>query len=182
MRIIAGKFKGKTLHPPAQFKARPTTDRARESLFNVLDGHFDFDGKSILDLFAGTGAISIESVSRGAAAVTAVDIEPISKKFIGQTCREWGIGNIKVIHADVFALAKRANASFDLVFADPPYAEKRIPLLPDLILNSGWLKPEAILVLEHGASNTFEKHTHFMEHRAYGHVHFSFFRAKSAES
>lgn len=153
---------------------------AREALFNILGGMFDFEGKTVLDLFAGTGAVSLEFVSRGAKSVTAIDIEMMSKKFIGNTIREWEINNMRIVRADVFALAKKANESFDIVFADPPYGNKRFGLVPQMIFDSGWLAEGGLVIVEHSEEYSFDDHPYFEKHKRYGSVNFSFFRKPSA--
>ncbi len=177
MRIVSGKFKGRKINPPAGIKARPTTDMAREGLFNVLQNRIDLEGIEVLDLFCGTGAVSLEFLSRGAKSATAVDIEFGSKKFITSLLKSWEINNMRVVRANVFALAKKANKAFDVVFADPPYAMTDFEKIPELVLKSGWVKPGGIFILEHGSEKNFEDIPHFDELRKYGNVHFSFFLA-----
>ncbi len=176
MRVIGGKYKGRKLYPPAGMKARPTTDLAREGLFNILANIATIEHSNVLDLFCGTGGISLEFISRGAQKVIAVDVETKSKLFIEGICREWEIKNLRVVKADIFKLVNKANEQFEIVFADPPYADPRFAQLPDMILSSGWVKPGGILILEHGESNNYESHPSLEMHRAYGGVNFSFFR------
>lgn len=176
MRIISGHFKGRRLSPPKNIKARPTTDMAREALFNMLTGDFDISNFKILDLFAGTGAISFEFVSRGVKSVTAIDIEHISTKFISHVIRDWEIDNMRIVRADVLRLATKANETFDIVFADPPYGHKRFQEIPQLILDSGWLVKGGLLIVEHSDEYKFDAHPNFTHHRRYGAVNFSFFR------
>lgn len=149
---------------------------AREALFNVLNGELDLNGIDVLDLFTGTGAIAIEFISRGAASATAIDVDYISKRFIDSIKREWEIDNLKVVKADIFKLMKKANQSFDVVFADPPYADPRYPQLPDMLFESGWIKKDGLLILEHSEEHSFETHPYFQSHRKYSSVNFSFFR------
>lgn len=163
-------------------KARPTTDMAREALFNVLKNQITLEDKDVLDLFAGTGAISIEFLSRGARSATAIDIDFLSRKFIETLRKSWDIDNLKAVKADVFQLMKNPNRSFDIVFADPPYAHKRFKEIPDLILASGWLKEDGLLIVEHSGDTDFENNPYCFDHRKYGHVNFSFFRAPGAHS
>ncbi len=176
MRIISGKFKGRRFTPPSRIKARPTTDMAREALFNVLNGELDLHGIDVLDLFTGTGAIALEFISRGAASATAIDVDYISKRFIDGIKREWEIENLKVVKADIFKLMKKANQSFDVVFADPPYADPRYPQLPDMLFESGWIKQNGLLILEHSDEHSFETNPYFQSHRKYSSVNFSFFK------
>lgn len=176
MRIIGGKFKGRTFRPGKSFKARPTTDFARENLFNILHHRMDIDALNVLDLFGGTGSISLEFASRGCSAVTCVEGDFRHYSFIRSVVGELKLEKVVTpLRADVFKYIKRATASFDLVFADPPYDLKDLDKIPDLILNSSLLKEDAILILEHGKTNDFSSHPNFEEIRIYGSVHFSFF-------
>lgn len=181
MRIIAGKFKGRKLRPPRNLDARPTTDMAREGLFNVLREKFPIENGAVLDLFFGSGAVALEFVSRGAGEVTAVDIRLTSKKFLETIAREWEIDNLKVVKADVFKLIARAKGRFDIVFADPPYDLDRLGDLPDLALASQWLEQGGVFILEHGAAHDFSDHPALILHKKFGHVHFSFFRNPQGE-
>lgn len=176
MRVVGGKYKAKRFTAPKQIKARPTTDMAKEALFNVLSHHGLLTDAVVLDLFFGIGGISLEFVSRGAASVTAVDVSPLSKRHLIHIAQDWGIENLRVVQADVFNLFKSPKGKFDIVFADPPYAEKRIPELPDLVWNTGWLSPGGTFILEHGEETDLSDHPRFTEHHQMGNVHFSFFR------
>lgn len=175
MRIIAGKLRGRRLNPPTNLPVRPTTDMARESLFNILNNYVDYEECSVMDLFAGTGAVSIEFISRGAKEVTSIDINNACTDFIKATARQLNIDNIHVVRADVFDLLKRANRKFDIVFADPPYSLQDLAQLPTLVFGSGVLSEDGIFILEHPKEYTFEEHPNFWQHRAYGKVNFSFF-------
>lgn len=175
MRIIAGKLRGRRLNPPANLPVRPTTDMARESLFNILNNYVDYEECAVLDLFAGTGAVSVEFVSRGAQQVTSVDINNGCTEYIKSVARQLNLDNLHVVRADVFDLLKRANRQFDIVFADPPYALADLPKLPDLVMSSGVLKDNGTFVLEHPKAVSFEDHPFFWQHRAYGKVNFTFF-------
>ncbi|HOY32354.1 MAG TPA: RsmD family RNA methyltransferase [Bacteroidales bacterium] len=177
MRIISGKLGGRKLHPPANLPARPTTDLARESLFNILNNIIDFDGLSVLDLFAGTGSVSFEFVSRGSSDVTAVDQDGRSVSFIIRTCEDFKIDNIRAYRSDVFTFIRHAFKKYDLIFADPPYDLVSVAGLPDKIFQKDLLKPEGILILEHPGHLDFSKHPKFSQHRKYGKVNFSFFVA-----
>ncbi len=178
MRIISGKFRGRRLTPPKNITARPTTDFAKESLFNLLVNRMDIDGAYVLDLFAGTGGIGLECVSRGAREVTAVELAHTQQNFIIATCKQLGIHNLHLIRGDVFKYIKACSIRYDLVFADPPYALEELPTLPDLVVPN-LLKPEGLFVLEHGDDYDFSSHPHFLELRTYGSVHFSFFSTSS---
>jgi len=175
MRIISGKFKGRRLTPPTSITARPTTDFAKESLFNVLNNHIDLDGATALDLFSGTGSISLECVSRGCVHVIAVEMSEQHIGFIKKTMNNLDISNLRVYRSDVFRFLASNHETFDFIFADPPYQLPNITEIPDAIFNKPRLKDGGIFVLEHGSKNSFELHPHFVEHRNYGNVHFSFF-------
>ncbi|MBQ8704387.1 MAG: 16S rRNA (guanine(966)-N(2))-methyltransferase RsmD [Bacteroidales bacterium] len=181
MRIIAGTLRGRRLDPPQNLPVRPTTDMARESLFNILNNYVDYEDCSVMDLFAGTGAVSLEFVSRGARDVTAIDINAQCTDFIKHTATRFGVGNLHVVRADVFDLLKRANRRFDIVFADPPYALEALASLPDMVFGRGVLTDDGIFILEHPREYSFEEHPHFWQHRAYGKVNFTFFANKLDE-
>ncbi|MBQ2540035.1 MAG: RsmD family RNA methyltransferase [Paludibacteraceae bacterium] len=174
MRIISGTYGGRRLSPPKNITARPTTDFAKESLFNLLQNRMDFQGIDMLDLFAGTGGIGLEFVSRGAREVTAVEVAHTQQNFIIQTCRQLGIRNLTVIRGDVFKFLHACHTCYDFIYADPPYALERLEELPDLVLPR--LKPDGWFVLEHGKDNNFSLHPRHVETRRYGSVHFSFFQ------
>lgn len=175
MRIIAGTLKGRRLNPPANLPVRPTTDMARESLFNILNNYIDYEECSVMDLFAGTGAVSIEFISRGVKDVTSIDINNACTEYIKSASKQLNISNIHVVRADVFDLLKRAYKKFDIIFADPPYALQDLPSLPDIVFQSNVLNDDGIFILEHPKEYSFEDHPHFWQHRAYGKVNFTFF-------
>lgn len=175
MRIIAGSLRGRRLNPPENLPVRPTTDMARESLFNILNNYVEYDECRVLDLFAGTGAVSFEFVSRGAKEVMSVDINAQCTDFIKQAALTMKVNNLRVLRADVFDLLKRANQRFDIVFADPPYASERLAELPNLVWQRELLTEDGIFILEHPREFSFEEHEHFWQHRAYGKVNFTFF-------
>ena len=176
MRIITGIYKGRHFDIPRTFKARPTTDFAKENIFNVLNGYIDFDGASGLDLFSGTGSISLEMLSRGCASVISVEADRDHHAFIKQCLAKLGTDRCVPLRGDVFRFIKSCHRQFDFVFADPPYALPELPQLPEMILGRNLLNPDGILVLEHGRHNSFENVSGFVEHRAYGSVNFSLFR------
>ena len=176
MRIISGIFRGRRLSPPKNITARPTTDFAKESLFNLLNNRIDFEGIDVLDLFAGTGGIGIECVSRGAREVTAVEIAHVQQNWIITCCRQLGIRNLSLIRGDVFKFLNACHTKYDFIFADPPYALEELPALPDLILKQEILKENGWLVIEHGKDTDFTSHPKHVETRTYGSVHFSFFQ------
>lgn len=175
MRIIAGSLKGRRLNPPATLPVRPTTDMARESLFNVLNNYVDYPDCTVLDLFAGTGAVSIEFVSRGARSVTSIDVNTQCTDFIKKSAAGFHINNLRVVRADAFDLLKRAYQQFDIVFADPPYDLETLPMLPDLVFEHHLLTDDGIFILEHSSQYSFVAHPHFWQHRSYGKVNFTFF-------
>jgi len=177
MRIVSGIYGGRRLHPPANLPVRPTTDLAKESLFNILNNMVDFEELSVLELFAGTGSISFEFVSRGCPAVTAVDQDGRCVSFIIKTCQELKIDTLRAYRSEAFFFIKRATGKYNLIFADPPYDLPSLGQLPDKILEKGLLKPQGLLIIEHPRSHDFSKHPAFMQHRVYGKVNFSFFTA-----
>lgn len=176
MRIITGKYKGRHFDIPRTFKARPTTDFAKENIFNVLNGYIDFDGSSALDIFSGTGSISLEMLSRGCAPVISVEADRDHSAFISQCMKKLGATDNILIRGDVFRFLKKCHETFDFIFADPPYALDNLASIPNLIFEYGLLKPEGIFVLEHGKNYDFSQEPHFVEHRSYGSVNFSLFR------
>lgn len=177
MRIISGTYRGRRLSPPKNITARPTTDFAKESLFNLLNNRMDFEGIDMLDLFAGTGGIGLECISRGAREVTAVELAHVQQNWIIACCKQLGIRNLSLIRGDVFKFLSSCRAKYDLIFADPPYALEQLPTLPDVILESNsLLKPDGWLVIEHGKDTDFTTHPRHIETRTYGSVHFSFFQ------
>jgi 16S rRNA (guanine(966)-N(2))-methyltransferase RsmD len=175
MRIIAGSLKGRRLNPPANLPVRPTTDMARESLFDILNNYVEYEECSVMDLFAGTGAVSLEFVSRGVKDVTSVEINNQCVDFIKQSALRLGVSNIHVVRADTFDLLKRAYKKFDIIFADPPYSCEGLPQLPNLVFEKELLNDNGIFVLEHPKEHDFAQHPHFWQHRAYGKVNFTFF-------
>lgn len=177
MRIITGKYKGRHFDIPRSFKARPTTDFAKENIFNVLTQYVDFDGAEALDLFSGTGSISLELLSRGCRQVVSVELNRDHHRFIRQCLQKLdGQQNCIPIRADVFRFLKSCRQQYDFIFADPPYALKELPTIPDLIFERQLLKPDGIFVFEHGKDYDFSQHPHFVEHRSYGSVNFSLFK------
>lgn len=174
MRIITGQYKGRHFDVPRSFKARPTTDFAKENIFNVMRGYMDFEETTALDLFAGTGSITLELLSRGCADVTSVEMDRDHAAFIRQCVEKLGTTNHTLIRGDVFKFLKTCKKQFDFIFADPPYALTTIDTLPDLMLPL--LKEDGIMILEHGKQNDFSERPRFAEHRAYGSVNFSIFK------
>ena len=158
--------------------------RFGENLFNVLsNNYFDFeDGVTALDLFAGTGSISIELVSRGCDKVISVEKDPQHLSFISQVMREVKTDKCFPVRADAFKFIEKCSEQFDFIFADPPYALKDLQSIPSHIFENGLLKENGLLVLEHGKDQNFEDDPHFIERRIYGSVNFSFFRATVPEA
>lgn len=175
MRIITGQYKGRHFDVPRSFKARPTTDFAKENIFNVLTGYIDFDGATALDLFAGTGSISLELLSRGCSSVVSVEKDRDHANFIAQCVKKLGTTDNILIRGDVFRFLKSCHQQFDFIFADPPYALPELPAIPDLVFEHDLLKEGGVFVFEHGKTNDFSLHPRFKEHRAYGSVNFSLF-------
>lgn len=176
MRIITGIYKGRHFDIPRTFKARPTTDFAKENIFNVLQGYIDFEECTALDLFSGTGSISLEMLSRGCQQVVSVELDRDHHSFIKQCIGKIGASNCVTIRGDVFRFLKSCRQKFDLIFADPPYALEELTTLPQLIMERDLLLPGGIFALEHGKRNDFSDNPHFIDHRAYGSVNFSLFR------
>ena len=181
MRIVSGIYRGRRLLPPVNLPVRPTTDFAKEGLFNVLNNLVDYESLKVLDLFAGTGSIAFEFLSRGAIEVTAVDSNHRCIDFIKKTAGEFGAANMTAVKSNSFVYLKHMVKTFDLVFADPPYDLEGIESIPDLVFNSGLLPGEGMLILEHSAAYRFEKHPCFDQHRNYGSVNFSIFLRKEME-
>ncbi|MEM6395607.1 MAG: RsmD family RNA methyltransferase [Bacteroidota bacterium] len=179
MRIIGGQFKGRRFNPPAdKWPTRPTTDYAKEGLFNILQNRIDFEETRALDLFGGTGSHDYELISRGCRDVTYVDRHGPAVKFVRQTAEKLNItDHLTIFKMDVFQFIDRKPASnFDYIFAGPPYPLVRIPELPDLILGSGLLKADGLFVLEHNPQHDFSRDERCEEVRTYGTTHFAFFR------
>ena len=176
MRIITGKYKGRHFDIPRAFKARPTTDFAKENIFNVMMGYLDFEGASALDLFAGTCSISLELVSRGCRQVISVESDRDHANFIRQCFEKLNDKTDLLIRGDAFKFIKSCHQQFDFIFADPPYALEQLPEIPELILSKQLLKEGGVFVFEHGKQYDFSQVAGFVEHRAYGSVNFSIFQ------
>jgi 16S rRNA (guanine(966)-N(2))-methyltransferase RsmD len=175
MRIISGTLKGRRIFAPANLPVRPTTDFAKESLFNVLNNRVDFDELNVLDLFSGIGSISYEFASRGAS-VLVVEINSKCADFIKQTAEKLHLENLFVMRTDAFAYLAKTRQTFDLIFADPPYDLPTMDLLPSLIFEYKLLNPNGIFILEHSQKHNYSNIPQFLELRKYGKVHFSFFQ------
>lgn len=181
MRIIGGTYKGRRITPPTGFKARPTTDFARESLFNIINNRVNFEEVSVLDLFAGTGSISFEFASRGAREVHLIERDVKHIAGIRRIIKDIGFTNIKPIHIDIKAFLRTCKQKYDIVFADPPYELKWLREIPDMVTGSGVMKDSGFFILEHPRNMSFADHKLFFEHRSYGGVNFSFFRISGTD-
>ena len=159
---------------PRSFKARPTTDFAKENIFNVMTGYIDFEGTEALDLFAGTGSITLEMLSRGCKEVVSVEMDRDHARFIQLCIDKVGAENHTLVKGDAFRFMKSCKRQFDFIFADPPYSLPTLETIPDLALPL--LKEGGMMVFEHGKQNDFSQHPRFVERRVYGAVNFSLFR------
>lgn len=175
MRIIGGSLKGLRLNPPKNLPVRPTTDLAKEALFNILQNKIDFEDIKVLDLFSGTGNISMEFASRGAAQVTSVDRSIHCVHYLKDAARQHQLTCIKVFKDDVFKYLRSETEQFDLIFADPPYDLNQIPEIPKIIFEKKLLLPDGLLIVEHQSMQNLSNHPAFSEQRKYGHSSFSFF-------
>jgi 16S rRNA (guanine(966)-N(2))-methyltransferase RsmD len=173
--VISGKYKGRKFFPPKKFPSRPTTDYAKESLFNILENRVYWDEIDVLDLFAGTGSISLEFMSRGAKSVLSVDSHPIAIRHLNKLKNDFEEPQWSVYKKDVFKWIKENSIKFNLIFADPPFGLKGVEDLPTLILENNLLTEDGILVIEHGRETNYTSHPNFKEFRDYGGVNFSFF-------
>lgn len=178
MRVIGGKYKGRSFLPPKSFRARPTTDFAKENLFNILNNRIDWDEIVALDLFGGTGGISYELVSRGCAQVVCVEKDFKHASFIEKTKEEFGAVELSVVKMDVFKYLSYVKQKFNLIFVDPPYDMKNFDTLPNLIFEKNILDEDGLLILEHSSDYDFSDLPQFTEKRTYGSVNFSFFTSK----
>lgn len=176
MRIISGIYKGKRLTAPKNLPVRPTTDFAKEGLFNMLNSRIDFEGISVLDLCAGTGNISFEFASREASSVLSIDQDRGCINFIRKTAEELHFEQISVIRSDIFVAVKKPLGSFDIIFADPPFGIKGSKELPDEIFNGNLLRPNGIFIMEHPKDIVYESHPRLILTRKFGNVHFSLFQ------
>lgn len=179
MRIISGKYKGRKIELPRNLEIRPTTDFAREGLFDILTHRINFEEVTVLDLFSGTGFISYEFASRGVQNIVSIDINKKQVDFIRSVSQKYQMP-IKAIQGDVFKMLSRLNQKFDIVFCDPPYDNENIKNLPFLVFDSFILKDDGLLIIEHSKNYCFENEDFYLHTRRYGKVHFSFF-SKNAE-
>ena len=176
MRIITGKYGGRKINPPAIMPhTRPTTDVAKEGLFNIIENNISINGLKTLDIFGGTGSISYELASRGASDLTIIEKDPRMHAFIRKSIADLHIENCKVIKMDVFRFLETTNETYDFIFAGPPYALKNIDDLPVIIREKKLLKPDGWFILEHTPANNYEKEALFKSSRNYGTTVFSIF-------
>jgi len=177
MRIISGKYRGKQLLAPRNLPSRPTTDFAKEALFNILQNYFRLEEITALDLFAGTGNISYEFASRGVPTIVAVDNAAACVRYINQTAEQLGFAGLQAIRSDCQQFLNRAYQKWDVIFADPPYDYPGHAELADAIFAKSLLNEGGLLVIEHGRDTKLEEHPEFVESRKYGNVYFSIFEA-----
>ncbi|MBN1985185.1 MAG: 16S rRNA (guanine(966)-N(2))-methyltransferase RsmD [Prolixibacteraceae bacterium] len=177
MRIVGGKFKGRIFTPGKNLAARPTTDIAKEGLFNILENRLDFSDKTVLDLFAGTGSIGYEFISRGAKELTFVEKNFQHTRFIQRVTDNLEIKNARIFKTDVFKFLFKYQGQFDIVFADPPFDLPQFNKVPDAVFSGKILKENGLFILEHSKEYSFSNHPNFQEIRNYGKVNFSFFRS-----
>jgi 16S rRNA (guanine(966)-N(2))-methyltransferase RsmD len=175
MRVIGGRLKSIRFEPPKNIPTRPTTDFAKEGLFNILNNNFDFDSIKVLDLFGGTGSISYEFNSRGCEDITTVEIFPKCADFIKKTVEQHKMQGVKVLKMDVFRFIETAHQKFNVIFAGPPYPLPNLNTIPDLVFEHALLDGDGWFVLEHNPNHNFEKHPHFFKSRNYGTTIFSIF-------
>ncbi|WAC40090.1 RsmD family RNA methyltransferase [Pedobacter sp. SL55] len=175
MRIVGGRLKGIQFQAPAKLPVRPTTDMAKEALFNILLNSYDFEECKILDLFTGTGNISIEFASRNAQSITSVDKHPACVAWLKSVKEKHQLVSIDIRKADVFKFLTQSTEKYDIIFADPPYDLPNIPLLPQLVHQHQLLNQNGVLVVEHPSMLKLEQQPGYTETRKYGYSSFSFF-------
>ncbi|MCO6482597.1 MAG: RsmD family RNA methyltransferase [Flavobacteriales bacterium] len=181
MRIIGGRYKGKRIAPPREIVARPTTDFAKEALFNILQHSIPLEGIRVLDLFAGAGGISLEFLSRGAAEVVSVEQDRMLYGHLQRTARDMAIDNWRLAKADVFTFLDADRGQYDLIFADPPFHLPETAGLPAHIRGRGLLAPDGLLIVEHYKTLDLSADPWFDVGRKYGNIHFSFFTPKEGQ-
>lgn len=182
MRIISGKYGRRRFDVPTNITARPTTDMARENLFNVLGNIIDLEDKTVLDLFAGTGAMSFEFLSRGCVHVTAVEKARIQAEFIKKVQKQLNDENLTLIRGDVFKFLATCRQSFDIIFADPPYDLPRFGEIPQMVLNSPLVHEGTLFIMEHPREYDFSALPHFSQQRVYGKVNFTLFEINNTNN
>ena len=175
MRIIGGIYKGKQIVAPKNLPVRPTTDFAKEGLFNILSHKIDFEGLCVLDLFCGTGNISLEFASRGAKKIYSIDKHSPCLFFLKDTSKALKLSNIFTDRADVFKYLDKSSSTFDVIFADPPYELENIEMIHEIVFKNNLLNADGLLIIEHGSKTDLSSKKNYIETRKYGNVHFSFF-------
>ena len=178
MRIIGGKLKGLRLNPPAKLPVRPTTDSAKEALFNILYNQFDFESITVLDLFSGTGNISLEFASRGVLSITSVDRDFGCYNYLKKTAAEYKLDSIRPVKADVLKYLEVETEKYDLIFVDPPYDLPQMNQIAPIVFRRDILRPGGYLIVEHHSLKKIDNDPHFVEQRKYGSSSFSFFSHK----
>ncbi len=181
MRIISGKYKSRRIRVPSNLKARPTTDFAKENLFNILSNRLEWEETSALDLFSGTGSIALEMVSRGCPRVVSVEMSVQHHRFISLAKETLDAPELLALREDVFRYLRGCTEAFDFIFADPPYDHPQVGAVPSLIFERGLLKPDGWMVMEHSRNYNFSELPFFIEERVYGNVHFSMFKRVNGE-
>ncbi len=176
MRIVGGRLKGIRFNPPKNLPVRPTTDMAKEALFNILGNQVEITELKVLDLFSGTGNISLEFASREALEITSVDKDFGCYNYLKTISKEHQLDQIKALKGDVFKFLKQATDQFDLIFADPPYDLNRIPEIATLVFENNLLTENGMLIIEHQSTQDLSAHPKFIEKRKYGYSAFSFFK------
>ena len=182
MRIISGEYKSRRFDVPKNFKARPTTDFAKENIFNVIGNLIDLEDTVALDLFSGTGSIAFELVSRGCKEVVCVEKDPVHYAFIKKVKAELAAENLVTIKTDVFKYIASARQTFDFIFADPPYSLPTLSKVPEMIFSHGLLNSDGIFIMEHPKEYDFSRLPYFVQRRVYGAVNFSVFIVKEGSS
>ncbi len=175
MRIIGGTLSGIRFEPPKNIPTRPTTDMAKQGLFNMLNSSFNFENIKVLDLFGGTGSISYEFASRGCRDITTVEIFPRCANFIRDTVKKNNLTAIKVLQMDVFNFIDTCTQRFDVIFAGPPYPLLTLDTLPDLVIKHKLIDGKGWFILEHNPNHNFEQHPNFVKYKNYGSTIFSIF-------
>lgn len=181
MRIISGKLKGIRLNPPPGLPVRPTKDMAKEALFNILHNQYDLEELKVLDLFSGTGSVSVEFASRGVRDIVSVDLDRGCYTFLRSVAKQYSLDAIKPQRGDVIRYLREETDKYDLIFADPPYDIPEIPLIPKLVFERELLNPGGVLIVEHHTMKRLDDHPNFVEQRKYGYSSFSFFELKESE-
>lgn len=181
MRIISGQYRHRLITPPSNFKARPTTDLAKESLFNILENSIDIESVKVLDLFGGTGGITYEFASRGCTDITCVELNYNHYSFIKRTVADLKMEGVKVVRADVLKYITNCGCKFDLIFADPPYDLPQLPEIPKMVVDNHLMADGGLFIMEHSEKNKFDQMPQFYMHKHYGAVNFSFFKNGDTE-